>query len=712
MSLRRTPSVDEAGSWLDGRLKALPDDARPRTATITALRKLQSDLAVLLKDAAIARGLRAAGVSLPALAQDGSVQRRGNLVGSSRSANRLALRRRFLLKGTRHDRSLNTLCAPLAAPTADMLLATFAEDPANSNALQARLEQFEAVTTAGGWLRRRLENMAIVPAEGELRLPRELAFNGRADYWGEWKVRVSPQGLSQEDQRRYRMVGVTSSSPTPETSREFFVWLSRRDRRVVERHIPCVLRHILHDAGPAEWAASYPDTAFVPVEGRGGPGLAPLQMVRDGLVFLRDAQGLATMVTGRDPRVLVARDRANEVQRPVTAVLRRLGVRSLREALGGPKLVSGRGAESAAPDDVHDALDRLGSAAFRRTFLKGLAGLGVDPDLVWRDWPSRLSRIESVRQADDVVAEYSLRGKSYEVEVEAGLDPESGVFWVKRDRQGSGALYRALAAQLMFKPVARPVDLTALEWVLDSEVDDPSYGRPARVSRSAEDGGEAEGSAEDDEREDDDDGELGEAVFGHAPFTPDPSRNVPSPGPIPESPGAGPSVKVKQRVAGTERSEGGGVGVPTPQLEKVQIRDLKANQYATHCQMCLCVRSPDELAPAGSYIESEEVRRRVIEAHHVDLKSAGGARHAGNLILLCRLHHDNYGRRLTRAALLAALKRRHGIQTVRFVGPQDIKEITGQVIELEMTGKDGDKVELFFTEPHARYWRSFEPGEA
>ena len=127
--------------------------------------------------------------------------------------------------------------------------------------------------------------------------------------------------------------------------------------------------------------------------------------------------------------------------------------------------------------------------------------------------------------------------------------------------------------------------------------------------------------------------------------------------------------------------------------------------------MCLCGSSPDELAPVGSYIESEEVRSRVIDAHHVDLKAAGGARHAGNLLLLCGLHHHNYGRRLTRAAVLAALKR-SGTRTVRFVGPQDIKEITGEVIEIEITGKDGDKVEVFFTEPHASYWRSFEPGDA
>ena len=713
MSLRRTPSVDEVGDWLERRLEALPDGATPNPATLTALRKLQSDLAVLLKDAAIARGLRTADIYLPALAKDGSVQRRGNLVEPSRSVNRLALRKRFLLKGTRYDRSLDALCAPLEGPTADMLLATFAEDPANSKALQARLEQFEAATGTSAWLWSRLESMAVLPANGALRLPRELAFKGRADYWGEWKILVSVQGLSQEDQRRYRMAGVISSRPTLETSQEFFEWLSSQDRLVVERHIPCVLRHILlHGTALRQWAEGHAHTDFVPVTGRDGPRLASLQMVRDGLVFLRDERDLAPMVTARDPGVLVTIDRSKEVRWPASEVLRRLGVRPLREALGQPKRVSGRGTESAAPDHVHQSLDRLRSPTFRRTFLKGLGGLGVDPDLVWRDWPSRLSRMESVRSADDVVAEYRLRGNSYELGVDAGLDVKSRVLWVKRDRQGLGALYRALAAQLVFKPAARPLDLAALELVLDAEVDDPSYGRPERVSRTAEDGGEWDESEEDDDREDDDEGELGEAVFGHAPFTPDPSRNVPSPGPIPKSARSGPPVNQKQGVAPPVRSEAGEPAVPTPQLEKVQVSDLKSNQYATHCQMCLCGSSPDELAPVGSYIESEEVRRRVIDAHHVDLKSAGGARHAGNLLLLCGLHHHNYGRRLTRAAVLGALKRRHGTRRLRFVGPQGTKEITGEVIEIEMTGKDGDKVELFFTEPHASYWRSFEPGDA
>ena len=60
------------------------------------------------------------------------------------------------------------------------------------------------------------------------------------------------------------------------------------------------------------------------------------------------------------------------------------------------------------------------------------------------------------------------------------------------------------------------------------------------------------------------------------------------------------------------------------------------------------------------------MRRRVVEAHHVDPKSADGARHAGNLVLLCKFHHDNYGRRLTRVAVTNALRDKKEDKSVRF----------------------------------------------
>jgi hypothetical protein len=122
--------------------------------------------------------------------------------------------------------------------------------------------------------------------------------------------------------------------------------------------------------------------------------------------------------------------------------------------------------------------------------------------------------------------------------------------------------------------------------------------------------------------------------------------------------------------------------------------------------MCLCERSPSELAPTGSYVEWEEVRRRLIQAHHVDLKSGGGARHAGNLILLCTLHHDNYGGRLTREAVTAALRKRRDKKVVRFGSIDDSgSEVTGRVVRFVIPDND-EGVSIFFTDEHVGFWLS------
>jgi hypothetical protein len=307
-----------------------------------------------------------------------------------------------------------------------------------------------------------------------------------------------------------------------------------------------------------------------------------------------------------------------------------------------------------------------------------------------------------------VEARYRFRDRLYPVPADAGFDPESGTFWIKKDRDvGLSSLYEAIAAQLVFKPSARPVHCLALGRALDLEILDPSYGRPANTTLD-EDHADAEDADAPEESGDDEDGgdaDPGEAVFGHSPFEPDPSRNTPHPGPISSSPTA-PS-RLSGRSRGSSSSYGGHSETkPAPELELEHIEALKRSHYASHCQMCLCERTPRELAPPGSYIQWEEVRRRVVEAHHVDLKSAGGARHAGNLILLCKLHHDNYGRRLTRAAITQALQGDTVDKVIRFgVDGEAVAEVEGRQIEL-MIPDTGEVVETFFTTQHADYWLS------
>src|SRR5439155_22347807 len=69
---------------------------------------------------------------------------------------------------------------------------------------------------------------------------------------------------------RYLAVGVTSASPTGATSQAFLEWLSLQDAGVLEQHIGCVLRHILHRSGPENWAGVFTEVPFIPA--RDGSG--------------------------------------------------------------------------------------------------------------------------------------------------------------------------------------------------------------------------------------------------------------------------------------------------------------------------------------------------------------------------------------------------------------------------------------------------------
>ena len=429
-------------------------------------------------------------------------------------------------------------------------------------------------------------------------------------------------------------------------------------------------------------------------------------------MYLPDAGGIANVVIANDPRIALVIIRMQEVTKPITEPLRRLGVRSLREAIGEPEHVAGSGNSKQAAEGFLNKFDALRSPRFRSTFRKRLDELGVESELVRHDWHDRLLRISEIRFADIVEARYRFWSKPYRVAVDAGFDPVSGIFWIKQGHgAGLSSLYRAIAAQLVFKRTARPIHLLALELALELEIHDPSFGHSASAASSSE---HEEGTLDEDFREgkseaEDEDADPGEAVSGHAPFKPDALRNVPKPRPIPSA--ASPASQRRKHWGSNEggSSKVGGGNNPAPGFEKEHVEALKLDQYASHCQMCLCKRPPQELAPAGSYIEWEEVRRRVVEAHHVDLKSAGGARHAGNLILLCKLHHDNYGRRLTRVAVTAALRDKKKDKVVRFGENNDgDTERKGQVVKI-LLPDTGESVAIFFTNEHAAYWLSSAP---
>jgi len=701
-SIRRVPSQDELANWLATRTARFEMGRRPGANAAHELRSFEADLVVLLRDAAIARQLKRVQVPLPALAQDGSIQARTALVKPSHNNVRLALPSRFLLKNREQSDWLDRLSSPLNGPTAAMLMDSFVEDSSNFVVLQPRLKYFLSVTKPGDSERVRLAGTPIIPVQGQPRAPAELAFRGnKGDYWGAWKTQISGKGLSQDDQSRYRSAGVTSAIPNAETSRDFFSWLADQNQAAIRHHIPCVLRHILHRVGPTHWAKSFTDIPFIPVKERDGVRLVSLRTTQRSPVYLSDAGEIGDAIIREDRAVLLVIDHVKEVTEPISEQLRILGVKSLRDVIKEPKRVSGTGDVVADQKELVDGLRELQSSSFRRTFRKRLNELEVASDLLCQDWHDKLARVREIHLADKVKAQYIFRRRSYEQEIEAGFDFGSGILYMKRDRNTKlRSFYESLAKQLIFKAAARPIDLLALQRAIEFEIADLSFGRPSGHGTRAHDDEEGERNEYGDI-----DAEPGEALAGHSPFNPNPERNSPKPEPL--------STKSEGRSRSPVRHVGtpdssGGTGIASrqdPQLEKDHRNALKLDHYASHCQMCLCERSPQELAPVGSYVEWEEVRRKIVDAHHSDLVSAGGARHAGNLILLCTLHHNNYGRQLSRAGITAALRGGPKQVTIRF--GQNSEEVKGQEIELEISGT-GEVVKLFFTDYHLEYWLSQE----
>ena len=116
-----------------------------------------------------------------------------------------------------------------------------------------------------------------------------------------------------------------------------------------------------------------------------------------------------------------------------------------------------------------------------------------------------------------------------------------------------------------------------------------------------------------------------------------------------------------------------------------------------------CGAGPKTLAPLSSYVEGSENRRRIMEAQHCDHVSAGGARHAGNILLLCHYHHGALGDAVTRTEVTRALGQASN-HSLAFNSDNGVStSIQGKVVNIHPTQRQ-TPVSLFFTREHADYW--------
>ncbi len=691
MTIRSKPTADEVSNWLKSRLVQFELGSAPERDDIQALNHFEDELCILIKDKAILELLRKIETTpIPALAKDGTIQARSNLIVPNSKVKSLSLPARYLLYNSKANSLIRKIEPTLSQPTVSMLLDSLSEDPTNFNSLQPRLRLLLKLNDPESDTLERVSMLEIIPVDGKFRKPSELTFKGnRRDYWGDWKEKITATGLSQDDQSRYLEIGVTSNVPNPNSSREFFRWAANLGETDLERHIPCILRHILHEKGPTSWAQSFTDIPFLPVRTKNGVKLASLLDVSKRPVFLSDVEGVDDNIISRDEYVMLVIERVKEIKKPITELCRNLGVRSLRQALIEPECVYSANEELCTPEELRAGLKKLHMPKFRNTLQKRLVTLGVPSDLIHKNWSHRLEQIEDIGVSTELKARYRFRGKVYDSNVDAGFDIQSKVFWINSGSTSSSSeLHKAIAKHRIFKPSALPMHQFMLEQAVNMEFSEPSFRQFGKEDSNDDPQNETE---LEDENED-----TTEAVKGHAPFELDPTRNYPNPSPIPTNPTGniqGNSVNRKK----TDSSDGIN---QTPEIEKEHIEILKSEQYASHCQICLSTLAPKELAPKGSYVYGEEVRRSVIHAHHVDPKSGGGARHAGNLILLCKYHHENYGRRLTRPKVTEALRENYRCQTIRF---EKNHRVEGKLIEYTIPD-DGETIKIFFTDHHAEFW--------
>ena len=314
MQIREVPTQEELEGWIRQRLPVFPIGGTADEGMKTDLDQFEADLTVLLKDRKVSRLLRDISAPLPALAKDGSIQKRSELLMPNQDIARLALPGRFVLANNARGAILDKLSASLNEPATEMLIAAFHEDPTNFKALQARLRTFLVRTKRDDDARRQVSTLPIIPVNGQGHEPDKLALKGsRADYWGAWKDKLSAEGLSQDDQKRYRDIGVMSATPTQETAQAFFNWLAVQNSSVIKQHVTCTLRHILHDNGPLAWAKTFTDISWIPVRNAGDIRLLPLQTAlnKRGHVYLPDFPEIADKMIWADQRVSFVIDKVH-----------------------------------------------------------------------------------------------------------------------------------------------------------------------------------------------------------------------------------------------------------------------------------------------------------------------------------------------------------------------------------------------------------------
>ena len=583
---------------------------------------------------------------------------------------------------------------PKTSPSTGQIIDTLREDGVRHDAHVPRLIEYVKQAKREGIPRIGLTNVPCIPVGGNLCSPDQIALRGPRNFWGDWKIEIPVTDINPEVQESYRTVGVVDGKPDSASSRRFFQWLASQDAEIIVKHTDQILRHISHRLGPCKWSDEFSGVPFIPVESDGGSVRLVTKAEASkssSKVVIPDFEELEEVIrqyTGKSP-VEMAIVESRRVRAPITARLREFGLRTLSDYAGEPVQVVGTRREIAVRNiDFKRILDSLQSGLKGEQLQKRLSKLDLDAprNTLRSNWRQRLSSVQDVKTAASVNATYRLGRRRFSVPVDGKLDKESGTLWIRSDSDVQSVLFDVIADHIFEEPKK-----------YYGAVLDRAYEMELRERNQTEHEGDVE------PREDDDtDKVANQERMSRSPWATSgvhsvPNRqsvsNLPDPGPIPS--GSGTTTSVSRNTRRTSRTH-------SPD-ENSQIDDLKKNQYAWHCQACIAGMEPKELAPSSSYVARTENRSQIMHAHHCDHVSAGGARHSGNILLLCRYHHLDLGDAVTRSDITRSFDQA-GSRRLTFKSDTGVsKSLHGRVITVHPPQRQ-NPASLFFTKEHADYW--------
>ena len=697
LTIRDMPTSQEFERFLEERIQRFPSERHLTPNEQREFHKLEKELMALVS---AARRLREYLAELSeeygvALDKDGRLRDPGELVRGGGVLRILDLLDEHIIDRPKGILDRINGWRPKASPSADQIVDAFREDGARHDAHIPRLQEYIRQARGEGISPDSLMEIPCIPIDGELFRPTDIALRGQRNFWGEWKMALPVAGINPEVQRLYKAVGVAGGEPESTSSRMFFEWLAAQSDDTIARHVEQILRHIGHKAGPRTWASEFPRVPFISVESNDGR----IQLVtqteatrKRSRVVIPDFEPLAEAIrqhSGKRPVRMAILENARVIQ-PITAHLRDLQIRTLSDFAGEPAQVFGQGGSKPFPGlDFSRILASLLSGVKGRQLRKRLAKLGLDgPQNGLRsNWRERLSKIQRVQVADTVSASYKLGRNKFSIAVDAELDKASGILWLRSDSDLQASFFDVIADYIFEHPQRYYGSVLDRAYKMDMRERYPlEYTTNVE---SLDENTELDITPEQDEGSN----ALVETAGVHPIPQPDPSKNVPKPGPIPVGPGT--IRPVKKGSPGTSR--------PQSSEENAQIDDLKEKQYAWHCQACVAETEPRTLAPSASYAALSQNRSPMMHAHHCDHVNAGGARHVGNILLLCRYHHLALGDAVSRVEVIQAFSQSHSHRLTFDSANGASDTLEGKVITIHPPQRQ-NSISLFFTTEHADYW--------